>query len=127
MAKRQVIAGPDIPDHPQPFPTAVRIGNMIFSATIGGKDPASGETSDDSAAQVAQAFINMRAAVERGGGTTGDIAKVEVYLLDRKDRDLVNTEWVAMFPDEDDRPVRHTIASELGGKNVIQLEFVAVL
>jgi enamine deaminase RidA (YjgF/YER057c/UK114 family) len=69
----------------------------------------------------------MRNMVEAGGGGVGDIAKVVVYLNDRKDRDMVNAEWTRMFPDEDDRPVRHTITTELPGKRVIQMEFIAVV
>ncbi|MFM2130053.1 MAG: hypothetical protein RL477_1599 [Pseudomonadota bacterium] len=128
MGKRQAITGKDIPSHPQPFPTAVRVGNMIFSSAVSGENPATESRSEDAAEQIAQAFVNMRTIVERGGGSVGDIAKVVVYLKDRKDRELVNREWVKIFPDENDRPVRHTIATDLPGKNMlIQLEFIAVL
>lgn len=127
MTKRKAITGPDIPAHPQPFPPAVRIGNMIFSAGVGAKDMATGKVPEDPKAQVAQAFANMKRIVERGGGTVGDIAKVVVTLNDRKDRDMVNDQWVKMFPDEDDRPVRHTVTSELPRNQVIQLEFIAVV
>lgn len=127
MAKRQPISGHDIPEHPQPFPAAVRVGNMIFSAGIGSKDAVSGSTPETPEGQVAQAFLNMRRMVEAGGGSVGDIAKVVVYLNDRKDRDLVNAEWEKMFPNEDDRPVRHTITTELPRKRVIQMEFIAVV
>ena len=127
MAHRQIISAPDIPEHPQPFPTAVRVGNVIFSSSISGKEGRSGETSDDLESQVAQAFTNMRRVVEEGGGSTGDIGKVVVYLRDRKHRDVMNKEWIKMFPDENDRPVRHTIATDLSGKLQIQLEFIAVV
>jgi enamine deaminase RidA (YjgF/YER057c/UK114 family) len=127
MAHRQIIAAPDIPEHPQPFPTAVRVGNVIFSSSISGKEGNSGEASDDLEIQVARAFTNMRRVVEEGGGSTGDIGKVVVYLRDRKHRDVVNKEWIKMFPDELDRPVRHTVATELSGKLQIQLEFIAVV
>jgi enamine deaminase RidA (YjgF/YER057c/UK114 family) len=127
MANRQSIKGSGIPEHPQPFPPAVRVGNMIFSSAIGGQNAETGETPEDPQAQIAQAFENVRNVVEAGGGTTGDIAKVVVYLNDRKDRDMVNVEWVKMFPNEDDCPVRHAITSDLPGKRVIQLEFIAVI
>lgn len=100
---------------------------MIFSSAVGGHDPETREAPDGKGVQIAQAFANMRTIVERGGGTVGDIAKVVVYLKDRGDRELVNVEWVKMFPDAEDRPVRHTIASELPGKLCIQLEFIAVV
>lgn len=127
MAKRQIIAGKGIPSHPQPFPTAVRVGNMIFSSAVGGHDPETREAPDGKEAQIAQAFANMRTIVEAGGGKVGDIGKVVVYLKDKKDRELVNVEWVKMFPDDSDRPVRHTVSAELPGKLVIQLEFIAVV
>lgn len=127
MAKRQSISGPGIPEHPQPFPPAVRVGDMIFSSAIGGQNADTGKTPEDPKAQIAQAFANMRTIVERGGGSVGDIGKVVVYLSDRKNRDMVNAEWTKMFPDESDRPVRHTITSDLPGKRVIQMEFIAVV
>jgi len=127
MAKRRIIAGEGIPTHDQPFPTAVRVGNMIFSSAVGGRDALSGATPEDKAAQVAQAFANMRRIVEEGGGSVDGIAKVVVYLNDRKDRDLVNAEWVRMFPDETDRPVRHTMELPMTGHRMIQLEFIAVV
>jgi 2-iminobutanoate/2-iminopropanoate deaminase len=127
MAKRKPISGRGIPEHPQPFPAAVRVGNMIFSAGIGSQDAEAGSEPETPKGQVAQAFANMRRIVEAGGGQVGDIAKVVVYLNDRKDRDMVNVEWEKMFPDERDRPVRHTITTELPRKRVIQMEFIAVI
>ncbi len=124
MAKRQIIAGKGVPSQPQPFPTAVKVGNVLFSSAVGGQDPATGEVPEDKAVQIARA--NMRTIVERGGGTVGDIGKVVAYLMDRADRDLVNAEWIRTFPDENDRPVRHTIASDIG-RHWIRLEFIAVL
>ncbi|MFT5539193.1 MAG: 2-iminobutanoate/2-iminopropanoate deaminase [Alphaproteobacteria bacterium] len=127
MAKRTSITGDNIPEHPQPFPPAVRVGNMIFSAGISGQIAATGDTPEDPQAQIAQAFANMRTIVEAGGGTVGDIGKVVVYLNDRKDRDMVNAEWTKMFPSEADCPVRHTLPGDLPGKRVIQMEFIAVV
>lgn len=127
MAKRQIIAGKGLPTHPQPFPIAVRINNRIYSATISGEDPETRKLPGDPKLEVAQAFSNMRKILDAGGATPGDIAKIVVYLADRKDRELVNTEWVRMFPDENDRPVRHTVTSSLPAGMMIQLEFIAEL
>lgn len=127
MGKRHSIKGKGIPSHPQPFPTAIRIGNMVFSSAIGGHDPETRQPPKEKEAQITQAFVNMRAIVETAGGTVDDIGKVVVYLRDKGDRDLVNAEWTRMFPDDDDRPVRHTVTSDLPGRLFIQLEFVAVL
>ena len=127
MAKRQTIDLPDLPLHAQPFPAAVRLGAFIFSSAISGMDKATRKVPDEPRAQIMNAFANMKAIVEAGGGSTGDIGKVQVFLADRDMRPMVNEEWVRMFPDEDDRPVRHTIGGPLPSNYVIQLEFTAVV
>jgi len=81
----------------------------------------------DPETQIANAFANVKASLEAVGGTTGDIGKMTVFLADRNMRDLVNKPWLAMFPNEHDRPVRHTIGGPLGGNFIIQIEFVAVV
>ena len=39
----------------------------------------------------------------------------------------VNREWLSMFPDEDDRPARHIVRTDLRRGMLVQCEFVAVL
>jgi enamine deaminase RidA (YjgF/YER057c/UK114 family) len=65
--------------------------------------------------------------MEEAGGTTEDIAKMTVHLKDMKYREFVNNEWHKMFPDENNRPVRHAMKADLGGSNIIQIEMIAVL
>jgi 2-iminobutanoate/2-iminopropanoate deaminase len=127
MAERRSIDIPDLPLHAQPFPAASRKGNMIYSSAISGMDRATKKVPDDAAAQIRNAFANVKALVEAGGGTLGDIVKVTVFLQDRDMRPMVNEEWIKYFPDEKSRPTRHTIGGPLPGNYVVQLEFVAVL
>jgi 2-iminobutanoate/2-iminopropanoate deaminase len=54
------------------------------------------------------------------------VAKLNVFLSDDADRAHVNTEWLRMFPDPDDRPARHTVRADLRRGMLMQLEFVAV-
>lgn len=127
MAKREIISGPDIPEHSQPFPTAVKIGNMVFSSAVGGDDPDSHEIPQDIETQVKNVFQNIRNIMARAGGSPADIGKVSVMLRSRDDRKYVNPEWTKMFPDENDRPVRHTSVHDLSPGRLIQIEFIAVL
>jgi enamine deaminase RidA (YjgF/YER057c/UK114 family) len=128
MAIREVITVPNAPKHGEnPIPICVKIGNLVFPSVINGRDPKQPGLSDEPNKQIAQAFINMRNIIEAAGGTTDSIAKVTVYLKDFKHRELVNNEWVAMFPNEDNRPARHTMTSDLRGKTLIQLDVMAVL
>jgi enamine deaminase RidA (YjgF/YER057c/UK114 family) len=127
MAKREIIAGPDIPEHNQPFPTAVKVGNMVFSSAVGGDDPETHEMPEDIETQVKNVFTTIRNIMTRAGGTVDDIGKVSVLLRDREHRKFVNPEWVKMFPKEDDRPVRHTSIHDLAPGRLIQIEFIAVI
>jgi 2-iminobutanoate/2-iminopropanoate deaminase len=129
MPKREVVKVSNAPKHGEnPIPICVKIGNMIFPSVINGRDPKEPALSDDPNKQIAQAFINMKNIVEAAGGTTDGIAKVVVYLKDFKHREIVNKEWVAMFPNENNRPARHTMtSSELRGKTLIQLDVTAIL
>jgi 2-iminobutanoate/2-iminopropanoate deaminase len=128
MVKREVINVPNAPKHGEnPIPICVKMGNMIFPSVIGGRDPKEPAMSEDPRKQVPQAFLNMKNIIEAAGGRTDNIAKVIVYLKDFKHRELVNQEWIKMFPNEDNRPARHTMQMDLHGKNLIQLDVVAVL
>jgi enamine deaminase RidA (YjgF/YER057c/UK114 family) len=126
MARREMIEVPGL-GHSNPIPLAVKIGSMVFSGGISGQDPATGKVPSEPEAQIALAFQNMQKIVEAAGGTTGDIAKVVVYLRDMQLRAQVNSEWVKMFPDAEDRPVRHTMPSDSPTNPGIQLEMTAVL
>lgn len=127
MAKRRSIHVPELGLHQQPIPDAARVGNMIFSSAISGKDRETKSLPEAPEAQIRNAFANMNTIIEAAGCTTGDIAKLTVFLADRDMRTMVNEEWLKMFPDEHDRPVRHTISGPLPGGYIIQMEFVAVL
>src|SRR4051794_11725048 len=125
MAKRQVI---DLEGfaHGNPIPVAVKIGNMVFSGGVAGTNE-SGVTPADPDEQIGQVFKNVKRIVEAAGGTVADIAKIDVKLRDMSHRSIVNKYWLELFPDEHDRPARHTQQGDLPGSLVIQVEMVAVL
>jgi 2-iminobutanoate/2-iminopropanoate deaminase len=125
MAKRQTIELDGFA-HGNPIPVASRIGNMVYSGAVPGTNE-SGVTPDDAEAQISQVFKNIQRIVEAAGGTVADVAKLDVKLRDMSLRPVVNKYWLAMFPDEHDRPARHTTQGDLNGNQVISVELVAVL
>lgn len=127
MTERKSIEIPGVALHSQPFPAAVRVGDMIFSSAVSGMDRETGSVPDEPERQIANAFANIRTLVEEAGGGVENIAKVQVFLEDRDMRPTVNKYWTEMFPDGDSRPVRHTIGGPLPANYVIQMEFIAVL
>lgn len=54
------------------------------------------------------------------------VLKITFSVPDRPTRDPINPHWVAMFPDEHDRPARHTVVRELSAGMRVQPEMLAV-
>jgi enamine deaminase RidA (YjgF/YER057c/UK114 family) len=127
VAKRQVLRIPGVSHGNNPIPYGVRIGKMVFSGGISGQDPATSQIPSEPERQAALIFQHIRTLVEQAGGTTDDVAHVTVFLKDNKYRDNINVEWLKMFPDEENRPTRHTLIYELRGDAVMQCEIIAVL
>jgi 2-iminobutanoate/2-iminopropanoate deaminase len=113
--------------HANPIPNACRIGNLLMSGVILGRDPATGAMPEKIEDQCANMFGHMKAIVEAGGGTTSDIVKMTVWLQDRTQRAPVNTEWLKMFPDEHSRPARHALQMDMENGALVQCDFTAVI
>ena len=114
--------------HANPIPNASRIGNLVMSGVILGRDPGTGEYPPSLAGQAALVFRFMRETVEAAGGTVDDILKVNFYLKDASDRAALNELWTAMFPDPEARPARHSQPDVSGREGVlIQCDFTAVI
>jgi 2-iminobutanoate/2-iminopropanoate deaminase len=110
-----------------PIPTGTRVGNVLFSSGIMGADPTTGKLSADADEQVRLAFLHMDSLLAAAGSSLGDVARVSVSVNDLSTREIVNREWLARFPDSDDRPSRHTDVKSLRGGMLVQLEIIAVL
>ena len=50
-----------------------------------------------------------------------------IWLADPRDRDALNREWLAMFPDAGSRPARHVVPASLDGGALIHADVLAVL
>ena len=114
--------------HANPIPNACRIGNLVMSGVILGRDPATNTMPESLDAQCANMFAHMKATVEAAGGTTDDIIKMTVWLKDRSNRGPVNVEWLRMFPDEHSRPARHALPRDnMDGGALVQCDFTAMI
>ena len=119
----------DVPgaSHKAPIPAAARVGNILCSSAISGKDAATGVLPADAGAQARLAFANLRALLAAGGATLADVVKLAVTITDNTVREAINTEWLACFPDPHDRPARHITVHELQHGMWLQLEVMAVI
>ena len=112
--------------HNAPIPLGARVGRLLCSSAISGKDPASGKLPTGAGEQTQQAFVNLRAFLAAGGAGLQDVVKLTVYVKDDTVRDAVNTEWLECFPDPRDRPARHILVVDLQHGMWLQLEVTAV-
>jgi 2-iminobutanoate/2-iminopropanoate deaminase len=125
--KRQSFKVAGIVHGANPIPSGARVGNLLFSGGISGQDPASNTIPPEIEKQAELAFQNLRRLLEAAGGSTDDIGLVTVFLKDLSHREHVNREWLKLFPDDDNRPARHTLKAELQGNTLLQLQVIAVL
>lgn len=113
--------------HANPVPAASRIGPFLASGALTGRDPATGEMPESLQAQCANVFTHVRALMEAVDGTTDDILKMTFGLAGYRDRDALNREWTAMFPDPAHRPARQVVAAQLDGGALVHCDLLAVL
>ncbi|MGV9711740.1 RidA family protein [Gordonia sp. NPDC003424] len=126
MARRVSIELPGF-GHANPIPAASRIGPFVASGVLTGRDPATREMPDGLDEQCANVFRHVRALLDAVGGGTDDILKMTFWLADYRDREALNREWLAMFPDPTGRPARQAVAAQLDGGSLIQCDVLAVL
>ena len=126
MAKRSVIEIPGLA-HNAPIPNGAKIGNLVFSSAISGKDTETGKVPQDPDQQAEVLFRNIQKFMELAGGTPEHIGHMTVFLQEEKYRDSINQAWLKMFPDEHNRPARHALKAELRGGLLFQVELIAVL
>jgi 2-iminobutanoate/2-iminopropanoate deaminase len=113
--------------HANPIPVASRIGSFLASGALTGRDPETHEMPETLDQQCAHVFTHVRALLDAAGGTTDDILKLTFHLADPSDREALNREWLAMFPDPGNRPARQAVAATLGGGALIHCDLLAVL
>ena len=113
--------------HNAPIPAGARVGNILYSSGIMGKDPQTNQLPLDGASQARFTFQNLRTLLANGGATLSDVVRITAYVKDNSQRDALNAEWLQCFPHPDDRPARHTQVADLPGGMLLQIEAVAVI
>ena len=111
--------------HGAPIPMGCRVGPVLMTSGVGGRDAKTGKTPEDADGQARNAFINLKAVLAAGGMDPGDVVKITVYVTDDKFRNEINKYWEEWYPDAHKRPARHTHVTALRGV-LLQLEAFAV-
>ncbi|HEX6513027.1 MAG TPA: RidA family protein [Chloroflexota bacterium] len=104
----------------------VAAGGMLFSSSISGADPASGDLSSDPERQFELAFGNLARLLDQAGASVDELGLVTVCIPDASYRPHINKPWLAMFPDESRRPARKTNQYPLPAGMQVQLQALGV-
>lgn len=108
-----------------PFSQALVVGNMVFTAGIGGLDKTGKAVSNDVEEQTVQCMENLKAVLEAAGVGFKDVVKAVVYLTNMKDYARVNAIYEKYM--EGHRPARTCVAvKELPADELMKIEMIAV-
>ena len=112
MSKRRSIEIPGL-EHVHPIPNACRIGELLMTGGIYGKDPRHGQAGGGHRRAV-RVYVRQHpdACWKPAAPAPEDVIKIHVWMKSKEDRDHLNREWLAMFPDPHSRPTRHTFKDE---------------
>ena len=111
--------------HATPIPAACRMGNLVVTGIINGLDPAKPGVPGTLDQQCALMFSRIEAVIEAAGGTLDQIVKLNIAVADLAQRQPIDRDWVAMFPDPASRPARQTVAASLDRGKLIQCDLMA--
>ncbi len=87
---RQVIHTENAPAAIGTYSQAILVGNTLYLSGQIGLDPYSMELVVGIEAQIRRVFDNLKAVCEAAGGTLADIAKLNIFLTDLSNFQLVN-------------------------------------
>jgi reactive intermediate/imine deaminase len=87
---RRVIHTPLAPAAIGTYSQAIQTGNTVYLSGQIGLDPVSMQLVEGIEAQIRRVFDNVKAVCEASGGSLADIAKINIFLIDLANFQLVN-------------------------------------
>jgi 2-iminobutanoate/2-iminopropanoate deaminase len=125
---RSIITTDGAPAAIGPYAQGVRVGNLIFTAGQGGLDPITGQVvAGGIKEQTTQTIENLKAVLEAGGSSLGQVVKATVFLKDINDFAAMNAVYASFFEgDSDALPARTTVeVARLPRNLLVEIEVVA--
>jgi 2-iminobutanoate/2-iminopropanoate deaminase len=125
---RSVITTDGAPAAIGPYAQGVRVGNLIFTAGQGGLDPVTGQVVPGGIKEQTERTIqNLKAVLEAGDSSLGQVVKATVFLKDMNDFAAMNAVYASFFEsDSDTLPARTTVeVARLPRNLLVEIEVVA--
>jgi 2-iminobutanoate/2-iminopropanoate deaminase len=107
--------------HSNPIPAVSRVGPLVVSSVIVGRDPGESTVPESIEAQLANLFHHVGEMLHAAGADWQHVVRMNFYLPSLELRKELNDPWIAHFPDPASRPARHT---QVGGTTA-QCDFMA--
>lgn len=105
---KQIVSTPNAPSAIGPYSQAVKTGLVVFTSGQVGLDPRTGElVSQEFEAQARQAFANLAAVAQAGGGSLANAVKFTLFLTDLSQFAKVNSIMGEVVPQP--FPARSTV------------------
>ncbi|WP_299951184.1 RidA family protein [uncultured Ruegeria sp.] len=102
----RAVYSPKAAQHLNPVPNAAVHNGLLITSGILGKELHSGAYPTDKERQVTLVFQYLEAILAEAGADLQDVVKLDLYFADKADRDIANTHWLRLWPDQALRPAR---------------------
>ena len=117
-------------EHRQPVPAGSRIGDLLCSGGVSGRDTSVGgklEPAEGAALQAHHSLANVRKLMEQAGADVSNIGHMTLLVQDYNDLPAIDVVWSKMFPDIDSRPARRVMKFGVQGRSRVQSHLVALI
>ena len=127
MTERQAISTDRAPAAIGPYSQAVVAGGLVFTAGMGGVEPATRKLVEGGAGpETERALQNLAAALEAAGSGLDRVVRVGVFLVDMADFAAMNDVYRRFF--DEPFPARTTVAvKELPSNFRVEIDCVALV
>ena len=123
---RKTVSTSDAPAAIGPYSQAVRVGELLFTSGQIPLLPDGSLETGDIAAQTRRVLDNLRAVLEAGGSSLGQVVKCTCFLKDMNHFTQMNEVYAEFFPDAP--PARSAVeVARLPRDVLIEIEAVALI
>lgn len=113
--------------HNTSIPAASRVGPLLATSVIVGRDHGTRDLPDTVEAQLANLFLFAGRILDTAGATWSDVVKFDFLVADRAHRPAVEEAWLRIYPDPNHMPARHTRTADLPDGMFVQMTFLAYI
>lgn len=109
-----------------PYSQAIEVNGMIYTSGQIGLLPSGQMAGNGIISQTNQVLKNLKAVLEAGGSSLGNVVKTSIFLADMDDFVAVNEIYAEYFGDH--KPARSTVAVKTLPKNaLVEIECIATI